>query len=47
MNNNNSEEVAEAVQGEDVITCADFNEEDFDEGPGPGVYIPQATITKL
>lgn len=33
-------------QPEDIITCNDFNEEDFDEGPGPGLYIPQPTVSK-
>lgn len=45
MNNNVEDEVDEnnAVpvdNDEDVIRSSDFNEEDFDEGYGPGLYIP-------
>ena len=50
MNNNvedEAEQNEEPEDDEDVIKSSDFNEEDFDEGPGPGLYIPQATITKL
>lgn len=37
MNNDDNED--------DEGSADDFNEEDFDEGPGPGVYIPQTTIS--
>ena len=48
MNNNVLDVVENAPQAEieDEITSQDFNEEDFDEGPGPGVYFPQQTMSK-
>ena len=45
--NNNAEDVFQTAQGDEIITTDDFNEEDFDEGPGPGVYFPSATINDI
>lgn len=40
----NEEEMNNNDQEDGVQSDENFNEEDFDEGPGPGVYIPQNTI---